>query len=77
MSDNKTLQELKTAAAKLSQEQRAELAHFLLESLDSEDVDWEKAWEDELDRRLEEIQSGKAVGVPLEDVLRKLRIQYP
>jgi len=72
-----TLQELKNASSSLPAPQRAELAHFLLRSLGPEEEGWADAWRAELARRLEEIRSGQAVGVPAEEVLGRLRERYP
>lgn len=71
-----TLQELKDASSGLPAPQRAELAHFLLRSLEPEDDGWAEAWKEELDRRLQEIHSGKIVGVPAEEVLTRLRKRF-
>ena len=72
-----TLQNLKDAAATLPAEDRAELAHFLLESLEPVEEGWADAWREELSRRMEEIRTGKAMGIPAEDVLARLRERYP
>ncbi len=70
-------EKLKAELAALPVEDRAELAHFLLESIDEEtDPEAEAAWDAELARRAEEIKSGKAVGVPGEEALRRLREKY-
>jgi len=54
------------------------LAHFLIESLDQDqDPDAASAWEDEVDRRVSEIESGQAQGRPAEEVLADLRRKYP
>jgi putative addiction module component (TIGR02574 family) len=54
------------------------LAYYLISSLDeSADPDAESAWDAEIDRRVGEIQTGKAVGHPIEDVLAELRESYP
>ena len=71
-----TLSELKRSADGLSETDRAELADYLLETLDSE-ADVAAAWREELGRRLADIRSGKERGVPAEDVLRRLREKYP
>jgi putative addiction module component (TIGR02574 family) len=72
-----TLQDLKKASSNLPALQRAELAHFLLRSLDPEEDGWAEAWQAELARRLEEIRSGHVVGAPAEEVLGRLRERYP
>jgi putative addiction module component (TIGR02574 family) len=72
-----TLQELKNASAALPPPQRAELAHFLLQSLEPEEDGWAEAWQEELSRRLQDIRSGQVVGGPAEEVLNRLRERYP
>ena len=57
------MEKLRSELTRLSDTERGELAHFLLLSLDSDtDEDTEAAWDAELDRRMEEIQSGQACG---------------
>jgi putative addiction module component (TIGR02574 family) len=72
-----TYEELRDATAGLPRPQRAELAQLLIESLAEDDLDWSAAWKDELAHRLEEIRSGQAVGIPIEEVLDRLRQRYP
>jgi putative addiction module component (TIGR02574 family) len=68
---------LKHELGRLSIDDRAELARFLIDSLDNEtDPDAEAAWDEELDRRMTEIQSGQAEGEPLDQVLAELRAKY-
>ena len=65
---------LKSRLALLSPEDRAELADFLIESLDEEQEEgWEEAWNAELTRRLREIEEGKVAGVPAEQVIANFR----
>lgn len=72
-----TLDALKCEAGKLSGEERAELAHFLLSSLDPmEDPDAEAAWDAELARREADIQSGKVSGRPASEVFARAREKY-
>jgi putative addiction module component (TIGR02574 family) len=53
--------EILEAAMKLPPEERARIAHELLESLDGAfDKDVEKAWLEELKRRSQEIDAGTA-----------------
>ena len=55
-----TMQQLKGQLERLPSQERAELAHFLLCSLEQEvDADADTAWEAELARRVADIQSGK------------------
>jgi putative addiction module component (TIGR02574 family) len=68
-----TLQDLKNAALLLPAYERAELAHFLLQTLEPEEDGWDEMWRQELARRLEEIRSGQVTGIPAEMVLARLR----
>lgn len=74
-----TAERLKNQLSNLSPHDRAELAQFLLQSLDS-DEGWneetEKLWDVELERRMNEIKSGQASGEPFEKILQELRDQY-
>jgi putative addiction module component (TIGR02574 family) len=68
---------LKSELAELTPEERAELARFLVESLDEEEEQGvEAAWDEELKRRAEEIESGRVGGEPAENVVRELRAKY-
>jgi len=66
--------ELLKKALALPPEARAALAGSLLESLDDEPSDEgvEAAWNDEIKRRIEEIDSGKVQMIPYEEVRRRL-----
>jgi len=71
------VERMKEKLAQLDQKDRAELAHFLLVSLDDgEDADAEEAWDAELARRWEEFQSGRSVGVPWEVAMAELRAKH-
>jgi putative addiction module component (TIGR02574 family) len=74
---NLTFQELRDASANLPPPQRAELAHFLLRSLEPQEEGWTEAWHEELTRRMAEIRSGEVKGIPADEVLRGLRERYP
>jgi len=67
--------ELFEKALALSTEDRGAIAAYLIESLDEgePDLDVEEAWQHEVARRMEEIQSGKAEPVPLVDVKLRAR----
>jgi putative addiction module component (TIGR02574 family) len=67
---------LKSELSQLLPKERAELAHFLLHSLDEVDPDAEAAWDAELAKRIQEIQSGQAIGEPAEKVFAELREKY-
>jgi putative addiction module component (TIGR02574 family) len=65
-------------ALTLSEQERAQLAHTLLRSLDpAEDItEVEAAWEQEIALRVERVQQGTAKGRPAEDVFRDVRARY-
>lgn len=68
---------IKEQAIALPAEERADLAHELLISLDEQmDIDIESAWDKEIQKRVEEIKSGKAKGRMAEDVLAEIRAKY-
>ncbi len=72
------LQEVVNKAYNLSPDERAELAHDLIVSLDeiTEDNQLEMAWDAEIERRVKEIKSGKAKGRPAEEILSEIRAKY-
>ena len=64
--------ELLKHALTLPENERAELASDLIDSLDPTiDIDAEMAWQEEIARRLEEVESGRVKTVPWEEVRRK------
>ena len=68
-----TLQDLKDAAADLPTGDRAALAHYLLSTLDEDnDGDADAAWQELAESRMEDVRSGRVVGIPAESVLRNL-----
>ena len=73
----KTAENLKIELAQLPVQDRAELAYFLIHSLDeSVDDNIFNAWDKELTQRLAEIYAGTASGEPSEKVLLTLREKY-
>jgi len=74
---SQAIEQLKSQASSLSTAERAELAHFLLTSLEPEEAGVEEAWRTEIARRVAEIRSGHAVGRPVEELLAELRERYP
>jgi putative addiction module component (TIGR02574 family) len=72
-----TIDRWKSQLATLPPGERAELAHFLLASLEPEEEGAEAAWDAEASRRVAEIRSGRAPGRPLDELLDELREQYP
>jgi putative addiction module component (TIGR02574 family) len=71
------VEQLKSQASILSVSERAELAYFLLSSLEPEDAGAQEAWRAEIARRVAEIRGGSAVGRLADDVLAELRERYP
>jgi len=65
-------EQVKDDALHLPIEDRSRLASRLLESLDDDD-DVSPEWKDELDRRLQEIDEGKAVMIPHAEVMASVR----
>ena len=70
-------EKLKSELSQLTVQERAELAYFLIHSLDKDvDHDVEIDWDVELTRRMQEINSGAASGEPLNKVITELREKY-
>jgi putative addiction module component (TIGR02574 family) len=70
--------ELLKRAMALPPEDRGALAASLLDSLDQGEVDLdaEAAWQHEVARRMEEIESGKVKTVPWREVKRRAREMF-
>ena len=66
------LEIVETEALKLSVEERARLADRLLASL-SEDAEIDEAWAREVERRIAEIESGRAQLVPAAEAIARAR----
>ena len=66
-----TREELEGQARELPREERARLAEALIQSLD-EEAEVERAWEDEIRRRLAELRDGSVKTIPAEEVLAEL-----
>jgi putative addiction module component (TIGR02574 family) len=64
-------------ALSLSEEERAELAGSLIESLDATvDEPAEAAWNEEVARRIEDLDSGKAKTIPWEVVRSRISSKF-
>jgi putative addiction module component (TIGR02574 family) len=68
-------------ALALPKKARERLAHRLLESVDPPEEkisrkEWNRLWKAELERRIEEMESGKDKGIPAEKVMAELRAKY-
>ena len=68
---------LKAEITSLTEQQRVELAHLLIQSLDLETQDEvETAWADELNRRSREIREGSAIARPSEQIFAEIRAKH-
>lgn len=59
-------------ALKLDEHDRAEVAAWLLDSLEQADPETEGVWLADLERRAAELESGVVQGVPWEDLRERL-----
>ena len=67
------LEQLKNTLSGLPAPERAELAQYLLRSLDSEDEgDVKGEWLALAEQRMADVRSGKLAGIPAEEVLKSL-----
>ena len=64
--------ELLKRALALSADERAALANTLLDSLEQTDESVQASWDDEVARRMQDLQAGRAVTVPWEELHREL-----
>lgn len=74
-----TANRMKDELLKLGSQDRAALAHFLIETLDVEDEDEEDvedSWHEEIVRRSAQIDAGTAVGDPADQVFKALREKF-
>ena len=67
---------LKEEILRLPPDDRTALMDELMEALGYEFVEDDEAWERELNRRSEEIRSGKALGRPADEMFADLRKRY-
>jgi putative addiction module component (TIGR02574 family) len=66
------IDELRKQVMSLPAEARADLASSLIDSLDQTvDEDVEAAWQEEIARRIEELESGKVKTIPWVEVRRR------
>jgi putative addiction module component (TIGR02574 family) len=69
--------ELKSQLAALSSEVRAELAEFLIESLDTDRyAEVDVAWEQEMRSRVDAIRAGTHTGVGADELFDRLRRKH-
>jgi putative addiction module component (TIGR02574 family) len=71
------IDQLEASVLNLPRTERARLAHRLIESLDDlseeEPAEIARAWDEEIARRVAELDSGEAELIPAEEVFAKLR----
>lgn len=71
-----TLAEIEAQALQLTPRERGELAHRLLVSLDGEPEDTSeaiaKAWDEEIARRVADMEAGRTEWIPAEEVFKKI-----
>jgi putative addiction module component (TIGR02574 family) len=67
------IDELSRKARTLPPEERIRLAEELLSSVQDSDEEIEAAWAQEIERRLEEVESGTAKLIPAEEVFAEIR----
>jgi putative addiction module component (TIGR02574 family) len=68
-----TLDQIVEEARHWPPEKVGELVGRLTEDLHASDPETEAAWKTEVDRRIEEIQTGKVQGIPVEESLARIR----
>jgi putative addiction module component (TIGR02574 family) len=75
-----TLEQVAEEALSLSLPDRSALTRILIQTLDpgpAEDAaEVEKAWQVEVEKRVDEILSGRIKGIPAEEVFSKIRAKY-
>lgn len=77
MSNIQTAESIEQAALQLQPEERAKLAHSLVESLgELSREQLETLWLDEAERRDHEMESGKIKGIPGEEVFSRIESKY-
>jgi putative addiction module component (TIGR02574 family) len=67
-----SVEHLKAALSALPDDQRAELAQYLLRSLEPQEEGAREEWIALAEQRMADIRAGKVVGVPAEEVLKNL-----
>jgi putative addiction module component (TIGR02574 family) len=68
-----SLAELKASLSAMPLSERAELAHYLLHTLEPAESDAKAEWLALAEKRMEEVRAGKVVGIPADQVMESLR----
>jgi putative addiction module component (TIGR02574 family) len=75
-----TLEQVAEEALSLSLPDRSALTRILIQALDAElaedPAEVEQAWQVEVEKRVDEILSGRVKTIPAEEVFEKLRAKY-
>lgn len=66
-----SIQVIKEEVSKLNRAEQAELMHFMIELLATDNFELSTSWKTELDRREEALEKGKSIGRPAKEVLAK------
>ena len=69
--------EVADAALALDEDERIVLIERLMESIDAGDPHltpeaWESAWAEEVDQRLDDLEAGRTLGIPADDVYQRI-----
>ena len=75
----KTLSQVAQDAAELPAPDRLKLARLMLDLTDLEPASpdqVQREWDEEIQRRLEELRSGQVTGVPLEEVKKRIETRF-
>lgn len=77
MADTFTIESIEQAALQLQPDARVQLTHLLVQSLSSlPETDFATLWLAEAECRDAEIETGRAVGIPGEEVFRRISARY-
>ena len=75
-----TLEQVAEEALNLSVSDRSALTRILIQTLDPEPADdateVQQAWQVEVEKRVDEILTGRVKTIPAEEVFAKLRVKY-
>ena len=74
---NVAIEQLKSNLSGLPESDRADLAFYLLETLEPEEGDFADEWRIEIERRIAEKKAGLPVSEPVENLLARLHKAYP
>lgn len=66
-----TIESIKDEVIKLNKAEQAELIHFMVELLATDNFQVSKEWETEIERRSDALKAGTSVGKPAREVLAK------